>query len=580
MSEEVIRFGPEHPSLRKLGEVFWEPGQTKMVEFWPDMLVPVTVLYSDSPTLGESLQALRDGKPISIDLEWTNKSAASGRFVEIFQLASSRGVSVIANVDNKGLDELKAFLTSTPLIGKGNHEDRKRLLHCLSVSIQIEDIEVTRLKPNGLSINFERMVTDHLGDGCAKFKDRKMTLSDWSRRPLTVQQVLYAAYDAYAVHRVYGKLFEKYGPLKPPAPQPQGKKGKDKKKGTGQKKPPAERIKVGVMSVAEALAREETQELVTNQPKTAQEELFAFVRKNGGVVETCWRERYQDLLQTKLLDESEMVNAAVAVDFLLRGLGDRDFSGRFTCNVCTKKTFHAFREFCCHVESVHKPTDVPLVPLDIKDVLFKFMIAMGFVNAPYTLTYNDIEFRAIEVDPDDEEEEGREISPIVFVEANGIGCRLCPSERFENVETLRDHCWENHWDKFFHVNAVGKVKVLNGYRTCLFSLFCVNKLGLGRKVNGGIECVKCGEVIPVDFYKHIMQEHRRYGIISDEEYKQWPLKGQDVVLRASRLDLDLQSLHEHGMISEDENFCMICKKPILCDERLKHFLGRHGALVP
>lgn len=583
MSEEVIRFGPEHPTLRKLGEVFWEPGQTKMVEFWPDMLVPVTVLYSDSPALGESLQALLDGKPISIDLEWTNKSAASGRLIEIFQLASSKGVYVIANVDNKGLDELKAFLTSTPLIGKGNHEDRKRLLHCLSVTVQIEDIEITRLRPNRLSINFEQMVTDHLGNGCAKFKDRKMTLSDWSRRPLTVQQVLYAAYDAYAVHRVYGKLFEKYGPLKPPEPQAKVKKGKEKKQGRDKKNAPTEPIKIGVVSVADALAREETKELVINQPKTAQEALFAFVQKNCGTVESveaCWREHYQDFPQTKLFDEGDMVNTAVAVDFVLRGLGHCDFAGSFTCNVCEQKTFHAFREFCCHVESVHKPSEVPLVPLDVKDLLFKFMIARGFVNAPYTLTYNGLEFQAVEVDADEEEEEEREISPVVFVEANGIGCRLCPSERFESVEKLSDHCWENHWDKFFHADACGKLKVLNRYRTCLLSLFCVNKLGLGRRVEGGIECSKCGKVIAADFSKHVMREHQRYGILSADEYKQWPLKGQGIVGHSRFMELDLQSLHEHGMISDDENFCMICKKPVLCDERLKHFLSRHIALVP
>lgn len=65
-----IHFGGDNPKLHSYKKYYWQPGETRIVEFYPGKNTQVTLLYSSDPSLFEKLTTLIDGNPISIDLEW------------------------------------------------------------------------------------------------------------------------------------------------------------------------------------------------------------------------------------------------------------------------------------------------------------------------------------------------------------------------------------------------------------------------------------------------------------------------------------------------------------------------------
>lgn len=81
-----------------------------------------------------------------------------------------------------------------------------------------------------------------LGEGTAKFKDHKVQVSDWSERPLTIQQILYGAHDSYAMLNVYYKIVEKYRAVVKQTTVNSNKKAKNKKKKSKPQKVPQLKI--------------------------------------------------------------------------------------------------------------------------------------------------------------------------------------------------------------------------------------------------------------------------------------------------------------------------------------------------
>jgi hypothetical protein len=67
---------------------------------------------------------------------------------------------------------------------------------------QFEDIEDSLLKPNHLSVNYQKMLESWAPMPAAPFKDHNIQMSDWSAEYLTIAQVLYAAFDVVALQVV------------------------------------------------------------------------------------------------------------------------------------------------------------------------------------------------------------------------------------------------------------------------------------------------------------------------------------------------------------------------------------------
>ncbi|KAK8843704.1 hypothetical protein M9Y10_024768 [Tritrichomonas musculus] len=238
-----IHFGGDNPKLHSYKKYYWQPGETRIVEFYPGKNTQVTLLYSSDPSLFEKLTTLIDGNPISIDLEWAPPNCHSPHPVELFQFSSSKGTIIVASQDNKGYDQIARFLHSSTFFGKGMSCDKKKLHECTNETFdEIEDIEQTRLSPNKLPLNFESLTKMFLGEGTAKFKDHKVQVSDWSQRPLTIQQILYGAHDSYAMLNVYYKIVEKYRAVVKQTTVNSKKKAKNKKKKSKPQKVPQLKI--------------------------------------------------------------------------------------------------------------------------------------------------------------------------------------------------------------------------------------------------------------------------------------------------------------------------------------------------
>lgn len=226
-SADTIRFSTGL-SLDSLDSVFWEEGTTKRVEFFTNEPVWVALVSIDDTThLTKLLDEIDDGHPMSIDFEWEpDFSRHSQNPISLFQVASSKGVLVVLNsvkvlYGNVNRSEefisacpnlliMKNFFISRSFYGKGMGIDKKKLRQLFDSAFNFEDIEKSRLSPHCLPRNFNQLLNNLVGTPAAQFKDKSVTISNWSNRPLTAKQALYAAFDAYAIRRIMNVIIAKY----------------------------------------------------------------------------------------------------------------------------------------------------------------------------------------------------------------------------------------------------------------------------------------------------------------------------------------------------------------------------------
>ncbi|EAY00495.1 3'-5' exonuclease family protein [Trichomonas vaginalis G3] len=224
-----ISFGPDSQQLDDLINVFWEEGETKLVDFFENTPVSVTVISSESDKLSECFNQFDDGNVICIDLEWKPNRNDQAHPISLFQFCSSKGVLIVPNSLEDGTDSLHNFLQAHTFYAKGISQDKKKLRQMFDETFDIIDIEKYYLTPNNLPLNFEQMITTLVGEPSAQFKDKKMTTSDWTKRPLSVKQILYAAFDVYGLFLAVKSLKMKYKSQKIVQP-PKQKSKKDRKR--------------------------------------------------------------------------------------------------------------------------------------------------------------------------------------------------------------------------------------------------------------------------------------------------------------------------------------------------------------
>ena len=196
-----ITFGPGDLPLEEYDHLFWEIGEVRNVEFFPDYLVPVTLIVVTQPDLDTFLHNIDDGSSIAIDLEWDDELC-------LFQFCTSKGVLVIRHPKGPGNETLREFLKSHKFYGKGIENDKKMLQRKFGETFEenIEDIAKTRLRPYGHSENFNTMTLQFAGAPVASFKDIRITTSNWGQEVLTMRQVMYAAFDVVALFVAYPRF--------------------------------------------------------------------------------------------------------------------------------------------------------------------------------------------------------------------------------------------------------------------------------------------------------------------------------------------------------------------------------------
>ncbi|OHS96142.1 hypothetical protein TRFO_37704 [Tritrichomonas foetus] len=196
-------------------------GKIYNVEYFSNQFVEVQLLSTQSANLENALNNIIDGNPISVDFEWKPDINGSMNPISIFQFATSKSIIVIQNDGDPGLETIDRFLincfqssqsssfhlpSQSIFFGKGTSVDKRKLKMMFGHDFEIEDIETSILKPNNLSLNFSTIVKKILGKPKEKFKDPKVSCSDWSQRPISIQQLLYAAFDVYSMYKCYSIL--------------------------------------------------------------------------------------------------------------------------------------------------------------------------------------------------------------------------------------------------------------------------------------------------------------------------------------------------------------------------------------
>ena len=195
-----VKFSDGGPGLDSYELEPWEVGELRLVEFFPGKLVRVKLTSVESGEFEECLMGIVDQGPIALDLEWDNELC-------LFQFCTSKGVLVVRHEKHEGDPVLKEFLLSHQFFGKGAANDRRQLRMKFGCDFDcIEDIAETRLVPYGHSENFMQMTLQFAGAPAAIFKDVRVAKSSWSRKVLSMRQVLYAAFDVVAIYECYPKL--------------------------------------------------------------------------------------------------------------------------------------------------------------------------------------------------------------------------------------------------------------------------------------------------------------------------------------------------------------------------------------
>jgi hypothetical protein len=201
MDYPEIRFSPDFSEKVLFKRKLWREGEMRRVEFFPGRMMNVMLLSTRSPLLGEVLSRLDGRYPIVLDLEWLAWVRDSPP--SLYQLCADEETAyLIRDLGRQANKELGEFLGRNRFIGKGTSSDRQKLLarYGRDFRIDLEDIEVTRLKPYGHSCNFEKMTIEFVGMPSAQFKDKRVSTSNWNQATLSFLQVLYAGFDVVAIY--------------------------------------------------------------------------------------------------------------------------------------------------------------------------------------------------------------------------------------------------------------------------------------------------------------------------------------------------------------------------------------------
>lgn len=172
---------------------------------------PVWYLNHDSPDVVARLEFARGSGELALDLEWRFDFSGVNNPIALMQFCGSNGAVIVKMCGPTASPALTEFVQRNRFIMKGASCDIRKMENMFGVKAEIEDLEVSRLAPHGITPNFmNAFSTLSMKKTTAEFKNKKISMSNWAAPYLNHMQFLYACFDAIATYRIYRCLLEKY----------------------------------------------------------------------------------------------------------------------------------------------------------------------------------------------------------------------------------------------------------------------------------------------------------------------------------------------------------------------------------
>ena len=176
--------------------------------YYKDLVCNITYLsIANRELLQKNLERISKNQYIFyLDLEWSPDRCrideSGGNPIAMFQIANSRGETLV--VYNEGFeynDIMGAFLRQNTFYMKDPSMDKRKLraLYPDMNFAHIIDIAVHWCKKLSLPQSFERLFNILVGETNCSIKDKKISMSKWHMSRHNVKQIVYAAFDVYAL---------------------------------------------------------------------------------------------------------------------------------------------------------------------------------------------------------------------------------------------------------------------------------------------------------------------------------------------------------------------------------------------
>ena len=166
----------------------------------------IVLLASDSD-LRQAVQQLEQCEELAVDLEFDQNRYTYGFNLCLIQIADGKGKCFI--IDPFYINDLKPFfhLMENPAITKIIHHSNNDILLLDKMGCSVKGIVDTDVAAKIL--NYERSsLATVLKEEFGKEIDKSQQSSNWNKRPLTEDQLRYAAIDVIYLHKVKSKLLQ------------------------------------------------------------------------------------------------------------------------------------------------------------------------------------------------------------------------------------------------------------------------------------------------------------------------------------------------------------------------------------
>ena len=97
---EILQFSNELPDINYYKDKFWNFRETKLIEFYKDQFIPVTLINSSDELLEEYFNEIYDGQAVSLDLEWCPYPGKSKNVIDIYQFSTLKWILLVLSDNN------------------------------------------------------------------------------------------------------------------------------------------------------------------------------------------------------------------------------------------------------------------------------------------------------------------------------------------------------------------------------------------------------------------------------------------------------------------------------------------------
>lgn len=167
----------------------------------------VIELVASDADLRQAVQQLEQCDELAVDLEFDQNRYTYGFNLCLIQIADGKGKCFI--IDPFYIDDLKPFfkLMENPAITKIIHHSNNDILLLDKMGCSVKGLVDTDVAAKIL--NYERSsLATVLKEEFGKEIDKSQQSSNWNKRPLTEDQLRYAAIDVIYLHKVKSKLLQ------------------------------------------------------------------------------------------------------------------------------------------------------------------------------------------------------------------------------------------------------------------------------------------------------------------------------------------------------------------------------------